>query len=111
MFNKMVIPTGGGGKKLSLLITIDNSQITKTSTTLKADLSSLTNASSLVLFEDFVPVLKGATLGGGGGSVHIYGTWTYDSSTHILTLTLSGDTGYIYFNGTGPAFGIDIYGL
>ena len=108
MFQRALSGSGGGGS-LKKIASFDNSNIVKTSTTFTVDLSNIPNASSFELFKTLFPVLTVASFGGGGGNIHIYYSWTYNPSTHILVLTISGDTGYISFNTNGFA-GIDIYG-
>lgn len=111
MFQRALSGSGGGGGALSKVATFDWSNITKTNTTLSVDLSSVSGVQAFALFENFIPVLKGVTIGGGGGSINQFYSWSYDTSTHILTMTLSGDTGYINFNPNGAGFGIDIYAI
>ena len=89
--------------------TIENlDPTTKSSTVLTWDLSSVTGANNFELFQNFFPYLVYAYYTGNGGAIDLTYTWSWDASTKILTMTLGGATGYIYFNSNGN-FKLDVY--
>ena len=102
--------SGGGGAPTINVATVSG---TNSSTTVATfNLSSIPGASSFEVGANMFPVAKQLRYAAGNVSnIPITYTFSYNASTQVLTLTLSGSTAYVHFPSSAQSASVDVYYL